>query len=192
MRASGIGVQEFAAGKKTRASMVTKLLAKRGTLAASIFDKVRFRIVVNTRDDLVLAVLYLMHNLVPFNYVVPEQSQNGLVTAEDVAKVMNIDAATVRQIWGLHEVNPMVEPTPRNEFSGPEYRCVNFVADLPLRVDDVAPEQTPAGAFVHAEIQLVDAEAAKSNDLGDNAHSLYKRRQRERVRQRIEGPEGLV
>jgi uncharacterized protein (TIGR04552 family) len=190
MRASGIGVQEFAAGKKSRASMVTKLLAKRGTLAASIFDKVRFRIVVNSREDLVSSLLYLLHYLVPFNYVVPEQSQNGLLLLEDIAKVLKVPLVVVRHVFGLPEKEGLEPVDTRNEFSGPDYRIVNFVVDLPLRVDDIAPEQIPAVAFVAAEIQLVDVEAAKSNEQGANAHTLYKKRQRERVKQRLEGPGG--
>lgn len=189
MRAAGVGVVEFAAGKKTKTSLVTKLLAKRSTLASNIFDKLRFRITVNTRDDVVHALTYLLHNMIPFNYVVPDQSQNGLVTIDDLCRIFRVSPDVIQHVWGKRAMGTQlpedVSPTPINEFSGSSYRCVNFVVDMPLRVDDIAPEQSPAGAFVAAEIQLVDVEAAKANEQGENAHSLYKKRQRQRVRERL-------
>ncbi|MEZ4271075.1 MAG: TIGR04552 family protein [Myxococcota bacterium] len=80
MRAAGIAVNEFATGKKTQTSLVTKLLAKPDALATHIFDRLRFRIVLGTRQDVVLALIYLVRHLLPFNYVVSRQSQNGLIS----------------------------------------------------------------------------------------------------------------
>jgi uncharacterized protein (TIGR04552 family) len=186
MRASGVGVQEFAAGKKSKTSLATKLLAKRNNLATHIFDKLRFRIVVNTRDDLVLTLLYLVHHLCPFNYVLPEQSQNTIVTSEDVARVLGMPHDLVQRHWdNSHSPDPVVRP-PINEFTARAYRCVNLVADIPMRIDDVAPQASPAVAFVQTEIQLVDLETSKANERGDSSHSLYKKRQRARVRARLE------
>lgn len=186
MRASGVGVQEFAAGKKSKTSLATKLLAKRNNLATHIFDKLRFRIVVNTRDDLVLTLLYIVHHLCPFNYVLPEQSQNTIVTAEDVGRVLNLPQEMVQRYWdNNYSPDPVVRP-PVNEFTARAYRCVNLVADIPMRIDDVAPHSSPAVAFVQTEIQLVDLETSKANERGDSSHSLYKKRQRARVRARLE------
>jgi uncharacterized protein (TIGR04552 family) len=191
MRVSGVGIQEFAAGQKSRTSLVTKLLAKRSTLATHIFDKLRFRIIVNTRDDLVAALLYLVHNLFPFNYIRPEQSQNGVLTFDDLGRNLGLAPELVRAFWEAAPMGPELgrESTLANEFSGKGYRAVNFVADIPLRVDDVAPEATPAIVFVQTEIQVIDAETEKNNQRGENSHALYKKRQRERVRKRLEGPE---
>jgi len=188
MRASGVSVQEYATGKKTRTSMVTKLLAKKDSLVTHVFDKLRFRVITQTRDDLVFAMLYLVRHLVPFNYVVPGESQNGVITREDVVRVLGITSESLDEVWGADSVPG---PTPRNEFSGRSFRCINFVADIPIRIDDFASVPPPAIAFVQAEIQLVDVATNEANEHGDNAHPVYKKRQRERVRRRLEGPIAL-
>jgi uncharacterized protein (TIGR04552 family) len=187
MRASGVAVQEFAAGQKSRSSLVTKLLAKRSNLASQIFDKLRFRIVVASRDDLVGSVLYLVRNLFPFNYVIPEQSQNGIVTSEDVGRVLGLPVDLVQRYFDAAGSDASASQLV-NEFSGRDYRSVNFVADIPLRIDDMAPNESPAIVFVQTEIQLIDGETEKNNNRGENSHALYKKRQLERVKRRLEGP----
>ena len=190
MRAAGVGVCEFAAGKKMRTSLTTKLLAKRTTLATHIFDKLRFRIIVKSREDLVKGLIYLMRHLVPFNYVLPGQSENSIITGNDLARVFGTQPETVRQFWAGSPLADPAEPPSQEEnaFSGPSYRCVNFVAEIPLRLDDLAPEIGPAIAAVETEVQLVDAATEQANTRGENSHSLYKERQRIHVRQRLEGP----
>lgn len=188
-RANGLAVREFDAGKKSRTSLVTKLLAKRGTLASQVFDRLRYRIVVEKRADLVRALQGMIHDLFPFNYVVPEQSQNGILGLDDLAEGLGLAREVAAEHWNLAEVEypGSPAPTPQNEFSGSTYRCVNFVADIPMRIDDLVPEASPAIAFVQAEIQLVDAETEQQNNQGENAHPKYKERQLARVRRRLEG-----
>ena len=187
LRAEGIGLLEFTAGKKSTASLATKLLAKRNNLATHIFDKVRFRIVVRSRDDIVLTLVHLLRNLVPFNYVLPEQSQNSIIGAADVARALDLDPDMVGRHWPPPPLVETAVSASGNVFSGDSYRCVNFVADIPLRIDDVAPHAAPAIAFVQTEIQLIDQETAWLNERGENAHALYKKRQRAHVRARLEG-----
>jgi uncharacterized protein (TIGR04552 family) len=186
MRAAGIRVNEFAAGKKSRTSLATKLLAKRNNLATHIFDTLRFRIVVGSRKELALTVMYLLRHLVPFNYVLPEQSRNSLLTANDLRDALGMEPGRFTQDWQNTVSTQAVVRPPTNEFSADTYRCVNFVADIPMRIDDVAPAAAPAIGFVQTEIQLVDIETAKINERGDSSHSLYKKRQRARVRSRLE------
>ncbi len=188
MRGIGIAIDEFTTGAKRRSSLVTKLLAKHTASVNQVYDKMRFRVVLHSRDDLVLALLYLMRHLTPFNFLVPGESQNGLISRDDVARVLDVAPSLVNANWyaAAGSADSAV-PTPRNAFSGTTYRCVNFVADIPVRIDDVAATQPPAIAAVQAEIQLVDAAAALANDQGENAHDLYKKRQREFVRHRLEG-----
>src|SRR5690242_5209802 len=44
LRAAGAPIAEFEWSRKPRDSMITKLIAKRSTLAANIYDKLRFRL----------------------------------------------------------------------------------------------------------------------------------------------------
>ena len=188
MRAAGIGVCEFAAGKKSKMSLTTKLMAKRNNLATHIFDRLRFRIVVASRDDLIDTLIYLTRFLVPFNYILPEQSQNGILTSEDLARVLGVSHDIVGHIWRTDAKTERLQRSHAraNEFSGTGFRNISFIADIPLRIDSVAPHATPAITFVQTEIQLVDQETARKNERGDSAHAQYKKRQRARVRSRLE------
>ena len=79
LRAAGAPLTEFEWSRKPRDSQITKLLAKRSTLAASIYDKLRFRLIVPQHEDIVPMLATLTRQLIPFNYVVPGESVNQLV-----------------------------------------------------------------------------------------------------------------
>src|SRR5471030_1546284 len=79
MLAAGFPVVEFVGGRKNKDSLVTKLLSKQETIAAQIFDKLRFRVVTRSRDDIFPILQYLTKRLFPFNYVVPGQSINSVL-----------------------------------------------------------------------------------------------------------------
>jgi uncharacterized protein (TIGR04552 family) len=175
LRAAGAPIAEFEWSRKPLDSQITKLLAKRSTLAASIYDKLRFRLIVPHDTDIVPMLATLTRHLVPFNYVVPGESVNQLVDVNAILAATNGHAESA---------------APLNEFSGPEYRIINFVADIPLRVDRLLPraEITPDLAhvvFVLTEFQIADKLTAKRNESGASSHEAYKARQHERVRQRL-------
>jgi len=173
LRAAGAPIAEFEWSRKSKDSQITKLLAKRSTLAASIYDKLRFRLIVPSDSDIVPMLAALTRQLVPFNYVVPGESVNQLV---DLRALIAGTAAPG---------NP-----PRNEFSGREYRIINFVADLPLRVnrllptDEIPPDMCHV-VFVLTEFQIADKATAQRNESATSSHEAYKARQHERVRTRL-------
>lgn len=177
MREEGFPIIDFEGGEKTRDSLLLKLLAKKETLAAQIYDKIRFRVTVETTEDIVGVILYFTRHLFPFNYVIPGQSAN------DIVRIPDIDA--------LHDKD---HQRPLNEFSGPTYRHLDFVVDLPLRLDqfvnlnDPALEGLGSVVFAMVEFQIIDRGTASGNDAGDNNHEAYKSRQRERVLKRLERP----
>jgi uncharacterized protein (TIGR04552 family) len=178
LRAAGAPLSEFEWSRKPRDSQITKLLAKRSTLAANIYDKLRFRLIVPNQADLVPMLATLARQLIPFNYVVPGESVNQLVDLREVLKKPDQSGAHI--------------PTevPFNEFSGPEYRIVNFVADLPLRLERLIPkaELSPELShvvFVLTEFQVCDKATAIRNESGASSHEAYKARQHERVRMRL-------
>jgi uncharacterized protein (TIGR04552 family) len=180
LRAAGAPLLEFEWSRKPRDSQITKLLAKKSTIAASIYDKLRFRLIVPQYTDIVPMLATLTRQLVPFNYVVPGESVNQLVDLRDVI------AATAQG----DENAPRNSEAPFNEFSGPEYRIINFVADLPLRLERLLAkgEQVPALShvvFVLTEFQVCDKATAIRNESGASSHEAYKSRQHERVRMRL-------
>jgi uncharacterized protein (TIGR04552 family) len=185
LRAAGAPLVEWEWSRKPLDSQITKLLAKRSTLAANIYDKLRFRLIVPTAEDLVPMIATLTRQLIPFNYVVPGESVNQLV---DLGALIQAQ----KDLSAHGEAAKVRQPTavPYNEFSGPEYRIVNFVADLPLRIERLIPRaETPPDighvVFVLTEFQIADKATALRNESGASSHEAYKARQHERVRTRL-------
>src|SRR4051812_8464138 len=79
IRGAGHPIAEFAWSRKERDSLITKLLAKRESIAASVYDKLRFRLITRSADDLVPVLLELIHRLIPFNYVIPGETVNDIL-----------------------------------------------------------------------------------------------------------------
>ncbi len=182
LRAAGAPLVEWEWSRKPRDSQITKLLAKRSTLAANIYDKLRFRLIVPTPEDLVPMLATLTRQLIPFNYVVPGESLNQLIDLDEAIRRTVRDPAM--------SGSGMPRSAPLNEFSGPEYRIVNFVADLPIRVERLLPKtELPTDlthvVFVLTEFQIADKETAQRNESGASSHEAYKARQHERVRMRL-------
>src|SRR3954467_7764976 len=178
LRAAGAPLAEWEWSRKPKDSQITKLLAKRSTIAANIYDKLRFRLIVPTPDDLVPMIATLTRQLIPFNYVVPGESVNQLLDLQQALQDR------------LGSIGPTPSENPYNEFSGPEYRIINFVADLPLRIERLLPrtESPPDNAhvvFVLTEFQIADKATALRNESGASSHEAYKARQNERVRTRL-------
>ena len=191
LRAAGCPIAEFEWSRKPRDSLITKLLAKRSTLAAKIYDKLRFRLIVKNEQDLLPMLAVLTRQLVPFNYVVPETTVNRLVSIDELLKNKPDIERELMVDDPSHDPDGDVL-VPENEFSGSRYRIVNFVADLPVRVDSlVAKNQIPGDCghvvFVLTEFQLADQATVRANETGDASHEAYKNRQHGRVRLRLLG-----
>lgn len=191
LRAAGHPVTEFQWSRKPRDSLITKLLAKRDTVAARVYDRLRFRLIVRDREDLMPMVAVLARQLVPFNYVIPGESINNLIPLDDEIKAhdsLRMLAQSAADAVAHDDAQNL--DARRNEFSGPSYRVINFVADLPVRVSSVVPQgELPADfghvVFVLTEFQLCDERTADDNEAGDNSHESYKNRQRRSVRDRL-------
>jgi len=191
IRAAGYPIAEFAWSRKERDSVLTKLLAKRSTIAANVFDKLRFRLVTRSKADLPAVLTELLHRLIPFNYVIPGESVNGILP---VRRMIEETPSYARYLDQLQPLDDGSRDTLQNEFSGRSYRVINFVADLPIRVDQYLnrisdPSSADLGSiiFVLTEFQVMDAETARRNEEGENSHQLYKERQHQRVKARLSG-----
>ena len=195
MMAAGL-VREFGGNVKSRSSLVTKLLAKKESVAAQVFDRVRYRIVTDRTDQIAPVVWHLTQHLFPFNYAVPGQSQNSLVTFRDLLARHPEGAALATNLQLPPDLERTDPAAPRNEFSGKEFRVLNFVVDLPVRIDELLPPHDPVGdelgrvVFSLVEFQVVDVETARRNEAGDASHERYKKRQLKQVLRRLS--RGLV
>jgi uncharacterized protein (TIGR04552 family) len=196
IRAAGYPIVEFAWSRKERDSVVTKLLAKKATIAADVFDKLRFRLITRNLEDLPPVLHELMHRLIPFNYVIPGQTVNAILPFR---RFLDVAPGYARFSDQLQlDLDTEESDGAQNEFSGPTYRVINFVADLPVRVDQFLQRMPGADTelgsiiFVLTEFQVMDAETGRANEAGENSHAKYKARQHERVKFRLsEGEKGL-
>jgi uncharacterized protein (TIGR04552 family) len=191
MMAAGLPITEFLGGRKNRDSLYTKLLSKRETIAAQIYDKLRFRIVTRTTDDLFPVVNYLTRRLFPFNYAIPGESTNTLADFQAYCRRHPHLAELLSQAQGPAPEEPS-SVVPDNKFSASNYRVIHFVVDMPVRVPAHVLEDAPANArslgqviFVQTEFQIVDQETDAQNEQGEASHARYKERQRRAVMERL-------
>jgi uncharacterized protein (TIGR04552 family) len=196
MRRKGIPVAEFADSIKTRESLITKLLAKKETVAAQVYDKTRFRIVTRTREDILPVVYYLTQRLFPFHVVVPGQTENSLLPFKAVLEEHPHFAQFVEDLHLDADYEEKQRGT-GNEFSGRSYRVLNFVVDVPLRLDAYLPppeldrrRRKCRTSMALVELQIVDDQSALTNEVGENSHDKYKKRQKLKVLRRLS--RGLV
>lgn len=191
MLARNFPILEFVGGRKNKDSLYTKLLSKRETIAAQIYDKLRFRIVTRGPHDIWPTLNYLMRKVFPFNYVIPGQSTNTLFDFKDYCEAnphlskllprVQLSADLERQVGGVD-----------NRFTANSYRVVHLVVDMPIRLTRAALDQVPPAGwslgpviFVQTEFQLVDRETEQANELGEASHAAYKQRQRQAVMRRL-------
>jgi uncharacterized protein (TIGR04552 family) len=185
MQDAGLPVLSFYGNRKSRSSIITKLLAKRENIAAMVFDKLRFRIVVYKPEHVVPTLAYLVRNVFPFNYCLPSQSHNNLLDPAALdAMIPEEDRAALQHVTG-----PEPQQAGKNEFSGSTYRMINFIVDYPIRI----PQEFASGlsfelgktVYVMVEFQVLDEATARQNEEGENAHHLYKKRQNRVVARRL-------
>lgn len=185
MQQEGVPVLSFTGNQKSRSSVITKLLAKKEDVAATLFDKLRYRCVVEEHGDLAQAVAWMARHMFPFNYVIPGQSHNNLLDPESLLGALSPSDRDRAQ--ELRE-NPELAEETKNVFSGATYRMINFIVDYPVPLPESRhPFDVELGhtVFVNVEIQVLDEETARNNELGENAHHLYKSRQQSVVAQRL-------
>jgi uncharacterized protein (TIGR04552 family) len=196
MRALGLPVVEFRGNVKPRESLVTKLLAKRESVAAQVFDRVRYRVVTERPDQIPGIVWHLTQRLFPFNYTVPGQTQNSLVRFGDLLARHPHGRDLAHQLQLPPDAERRDPAEARNTFSGKDFKVLNFVVDMPVRVDELLPPLDPMAdelgrvVFSLVEFQVVDYVTAASNEEGDSSHERYKRRQLKQVLRRLS--KGLV
>lgn len=189
MLSEGFPIAEFIGGRKNLDSTYSKLLSKPESTAAAIYDKLRFRIVTRTHEDLLPVLLYLSERLFPFNYVVPNQSTNTIFHFRSLCERRPSLQRFLTSFQGKED--DTLTPGD-NRFSDPDYRIIQFVSDVPVRVPPHLLDLAPGGSellgkvvYMLCEIQLLDAETDAANEMGAANHRSYKDRQRGAVFKRL-------
>ena len=190
MLAGGFPITEFIGGRKNKDSLYTKLLSKQETVAAQIFDKLRFRIVTRTRGDVFPVLQYLTKHLFPFNYVMPGQSTNSIFHFKQYCQ----QNAHLKPMLPEMQAGRDDDFTPSdNRFSAENYRIIHFVVDMPVRLPRKIMDRAPSSAwplgsiiFVICEFQVIDRETEEANEQGEASHAKYKERQKKAVMRRLQ------
>ena len=193
LKAVGCPVVEFEWSRKHADSLITKLLAKKESIAADVYDKLRFRVITNSEEQLIFVMRELTQRLIPFNYVIPGQSENDIIKIRETLDRSPALKRFLPEITDLAAIAADKLPSAQNEFSGPGYRVINFVSDLPVRIDkylcrrpdDPMFSEYGTIVFVLTEFQIIDARTAENNESGENSHEKYKDRQAARVKARL-------
>jgi uncharacterized protein (TIGR04552 family) len=191
MRNQGYPIIDFQSSRKTRDSIVTKLLSKRQGNRAMLYDMLRFRIVAATVEEIFPVVSYLGKHLFPFHYTVPGESRNLLFDLKDYIhrhpRISKLIPEYQVDLLCENEVYPTQNPDTSDTF-----KTINFIVDLPLRLEDAqlavwAPGLNPSSRIVHvlAEFQIVDRESHGNNQRGDASHEQYKARRLAKVWHRL-------
>jgi uncharacterized protein (TIGR04552 family) len=179
----GFVIEEYVSSEKTKDSLITKILSKRRSTAAQVFDRIRFRIITSARKNVIPILYYLNRHLFPFPHVIPGESSNT------VAPV----ATLVEEAFGFRPEDDDEALSPAfNRFTHREFRVISFVVDVPLRVDDLIDQTAQRQlsrfghvVFIPTEFQVFDRASYFLNESGPAAHSHYKERQVQEVIKRL-------
>jgi uncharacterized protein (TIGR04562 family) len=124
--------------KKTRESIIIKLLHKQENVAEELFDRIGVRIVTKTKVDSLRVLKFLVTNyVVMINNIKPSRSQNTLVDLDALKRRKNtLLKQCYRQGWTeeryLKELEQLVEMcvpqrgSEHNQHSSQEYRAIHF------------------------------------------------------------------
>jgi len=190
MLAGGFPITEFVGGRKNKDSLYTKLLSKQETVAAQIYDKLRFRIVTRSQADIFPVIQYLSQKLFPFNYIVPGQSINSIFPFKHYC----LAQPHLAPMLGEMQAGQDDDYTPTNNtFTAEEYRIIHFIVDMPVRLPRRILDRAPPAAanlgsiiFVICEFQVIDRDTEAANERGEASHDRYKERQRKAVMRRLQ------
>ncbi|MFA6033685.1 MAG: TIGR04552 family protein [Myxococcota bacterium] len=188
MQREGYPIHSFTGTRKTMHNQVTRLLAAREVIAARVYDKVSFQIVTERVEDILPVLLHLARRVFPFNYVVPGAGSNSLIDL----------AAIVRSVPGLKGDMDLLQSVEAragaaaDASQGPTPKAVDFVVDMPLRVDELGIQtgtetQERLGRIVFAlvEFQLQDLATFRLNETSDAGRSAQRRRMKARAWDRL-------
>jgi uncharacterized protein (TIGR04552 family) len=189
MQEEGFHIVDFYGSHKDKSAMISKLLAKKENHAAAIYDKIRFRIITATMADILPMLYFLGRTICPFNYIIPGGSHNSLISLAELLDYFPSFRHYADYLKRKNNVSRQLSFFSDNEHTSSSYRVINFVSDIPIRVDETlyTPDFIDFGRviFVTVEFQIMDQLSYQNNEIGEASHSKYKQRQAEAVNVRL-------
>ncbi len=189
MQDEGFHIVDFYGSHKDKTAMISKLLAKKENHAAAIYDKIRFRIITSTMADILPMLYFLGRTICPFNYIIPGGSHNNLISFPELLEYYPSFRHYAEHLKRKNHVSQQLSFFSENEHTSSAYRVINFVSDIPIRVDDMlyTPDFIDLGRiiFVTVEFQIMDQMSYQNNEIGEASHTRYKQRQTDAVNVRL-------
>ncbi len=191
MKTQGYPILDFQSSCKTHDSIITKLLSKKRGSWDPLYDRIRFRIVTATIDEIIPVVVYLGRHLFPFHLTVPGESHNSIFNFKDfIRRHPRISKMIPElQVDLMHE-SEIIRPS--NPDTSSKFKTVSFVVDLPIRLDERQLEVWAPGiklpsrvVHVLSEFQIVDQASNIENKNGDASHDRYKARRMTKAKERL-------
>lgn len=123
--------------KKTRDSIIIKLLHKKENVAEELFDRIGVRIVTENKLDTLRIIRFLVrNNVITVNNIKPSRSQNTLINLGELRmKMFSIYKTAIREQWDesvfYKNLNSLIDecvPGAKhdNSHSLEEYRAIHF------------------------------------------------------------------
>lgn len=191
MKAQGYPIMNYQSSRKTHDSIITKLLSKRQGSWDPLYDRIRFRIVTATIDEIIPVVVYLCRHLFPFHLTVPGESHNSIFNFKDfIRRHPRISKMIPElQVDLMHE-DEIIRPS--NPETSSKFKTVKFIVDIPIRLDARQLEVWAPGiklpsrvVHVLSEFQIVDRASNIENKNGDASHDRYKARRMIKAKDRL-------
>ena len=189
MQDEGFHIVDFYGSHKDKFSMISKLLAKKENHAAAIYDKIRFRIITSTIADILPMLYFLGRTICPFNYIIPGGSHNNLISFPDLLEHFPSFRHYATYLKRKNHISRQLSFFSDNEHTSSEFRVINFVSDIPIRVDEMlyTPDFIDLGRIIYVtvEFQIMDQMNYQDNEMGEASHLKYKQRQTDAVNGRL-------
>jgi len=189
--------------EKTKESMIMKLLHKKESVTADIFDRIGVRIITYDKLDVLIVLKYLAENhVISFANVKPSRTRNTLVDinhfVKGIQKLKNGDISSLSE----KELKIFLDPFTQfetnsedsknnfrenNPYSSTEYTSVQLTVRHLVTVQDPFNKSLNYKFFFPFEIQILDDKSYEESRHGRASHSEYKKAQMKSVRNRVLG-----
>ena len=129
--------------KKSRDSMLMKLLHKPESVAEELFDRVGIRLITQNRVDAIRVVHFLEQtNAIVAANIKPSRSRNTLIDTKNFREVLNHNLTNSSILPILLEAVPHPQDrTNENRFSSEHYRAIQFTCRQLIKVRNSVADQ---------------------------------------------------
>jgi uncharacterized protein (TIGR04562 family) len=128
--------------KKTRDSILMKLLHKPGSVAEELFDRVGLRFITNNRVDAIRVIHFLERtNAIDAANIKPSRSRNTLIDTKVFREVLDHNRTNPNVLPDLLESAPFPPEKADNPFSSEHYRAIQFTCRQLIKVRNTVADQ---------------------------------------------------